>query len=177
MQAAYLTTTFFPPMGPIVQRDLHLSQLVVTGRLIAYAVFLLGGVVAGLLLARRWPVAVLPAAAVLILIGLVPEAFAPSLGMLLVGTFVTGLGGGLMVGAAFAVAARSCSPMKVMSGLAGAIVLSLVVGWVATLVLATAFSWRLAFLAALPVALLVLAGLVVGEIVVLVRRPAPAARA
>jgi hypothetical protein len=162
LQAAYLLTTLLPPMGQVVQRDLQSSSVAPIG----YVVCVVAGTAAGFFLVRRLPIAVLPAGALLALIGLPVEAFASSAGFLLVGTLINGLGGGVLVGSAVRLAAAK----PVLAGLGGALVLSWGIGWVATFVITTMFSWRLAFLAALPVALLVLAGCVVGEVVLLVRR-------
>lgn len=170
LQAAYLLTTLFPPLSQIVVRDLHISPVLVAGQLIGYVVCVLGGAAVGLFLTRQSPIAVLPAGALLTVVGLLTEAFAPSSEFLLVGTLVSGLGGGILVGSAFVLAARSAAPKPMMAGLGGAMVLSLAIGWAASFVIASALSWRLAFLAALPVALLVVVGCVVGEVVLLVRR-------
>lgn len=175
-QTAYLLSTLIGPTSTAFQQELALSTLAAMMLPVAYVASAAVGAAAGLTLGRRWPVAVVPASAVLVTIGLVALVFAPFMAVAMSGEVLCGLGGGALVATAFALATRSFTPAPVDLGIGVAMALSFAIGLFANFVLISALSWRSFFLAAIPIALLVLVAGLASEIALLTTRRTTAQR-
>jgi MFS family permease len=178
--AAGLLTAPIGPLGSAIQRDLGLSTATMTATLFApYVVATAALVAPGYLLGRRWPTATTVPALVLLVVGSVVSAFAPGAALMAVGRVVVGLGAGTVLGVALALSGqlgRWRPQARLVLGLAlGA---ALLIGPVASGMLAQALGWRWGILVDLPVATVALAVTVVSGIVMWVlraSRPSPPA--
>ncbi|MEU5949765.1 MFS transporter [Micromonospora sp. NPDC047465] len=164
------------PIGPLVSaitRDLGLSTAGMTATVVAqYTVATVALVAPGYLLGRRWPTAIALPALALLIIGSVVSAFTPGAALLAVGRVLVGLGAGTVAGAALALSSqlvRWRSRARLALGLAlGA---ALLIGPVASGMLAQALSWRTVFLADVMVATVALLSTIASGIAMWVLRP------
>lgn len=173
--AAALLTAPIGPLVSMIKRDLGLSTSAMTVTVVAqYVAATLALVAPGYLLGRRWPTATAVPALVLLIVGSVVSAFTPGAALLAVGRVIAGLGAGTAVGVALALSGqlgRWRSRARLVLGLAlGA---ALLLGPVASGMLAQAMSWRTVFLVDVPVAMVALAGTVASGIAMWVVRPSP----
>ncbi|MFI7650432.1 MFS transporter [Micromonospora sp. NPDC049460] len=152
--AAGLLTAPFGPLVSAITRDLGLSTAGMTTTVVAqYVVAAVALVAPGYLLGRRWPTVIALPALALLIVGCVVSAFTPGPALLAVGRVIVGLGAGTVAGVALALSGqlvRWRSRARLALGLAlGA---ALLIGPVASGMLAQALSWRTVFLAEVLVA-------------------------
>lgn len=173
---AFLLTSAFGPVSTAWRMDLHLASGVTLWLFVAFVVPAVLTAAGGAVLGWRWPIAVLLPAVVLMVIGVAITAFAPSVAFLLAGRVVTGLGAGAAAGLAMMLVLRAGNARTPAAAALGlATLLALVLGPLVGMVLVTTLSWRLIFLLATIISVIVLFLCVASEITVLVtsRRPAP----
>jgi hypothetical protein len=120
---------------------------------VLYLVALAAGAPAGWL-ARRWPTAAGVPALLLLAVGTVLVAESISVQALLLGRTLAGLGAGVTIGLAWGMTGQmAVARRQVRAALVAAAVLALVAGPVVTGAVDDVATWRLAFLAAVPVAI------------------------
>jgi MFS family permease len=178
LSALLATGLLAAPVGPLVStitRDLGLSTASMTVTVVAqYAVAAVALAVPGYLLGRRWPTATAVPALVLLIIGSVVSAFTPGAALFGVGRVIVGLGVGTVAGSALALSSqlgRWRSRARLTLGLAlGA---ALLIGPIASGMLAQALSWRTVFLADVLVATVALVSTIASGIAMWVLRPPP----
>jgi MFS family permease len=162
-------------MSPI-QLDLGLSGSAFL--MVGVVAYLIAGAVAfllGLLLGGRFPTAVTVPAAGVMLVGALLVAFGGPVGPLLVGRVLGGLGAGAAAGATTALVLRIRGPRGIAAAVVAALgVLAAVVAPFVNQGISAALSFRMTFLAAVPLSFVALLACAVGGIAlsVMSRRPA-----
>ncbi|MEV0325818.1 MFS transporter [Micromonospora echinospora] len=180
MVAAGLLTALIGPLGSAIKHDLGLNTAAMTVTVVApYVMATVALVAPGYLLGRQWPTAAGVPALMLLVVGSVVSAFAPGAALMAVGQVVVGLGAGTVIGVALALSSqlgRWRSRARLVLGVAlGA---TLLLGPVASGMLAQALGWRSVFLVDVLVAAVALAGAIASGIAMWVARasrPSPQA--
>ncbi|MFD0783327.1 hypothetical protein ACFQZ8_05245 [Micromonospora azadirachtae] len=167
----YLFALGFGLLGAAMQGALHLPDWAIPGHFVAYLLSALLAVPVGVLVGRRWPIAVTLPAAVLLVLGTLWSSLAPGGGSLLFSRALTGFAAGLAWGVTAALVvqmrARHVWVAPLIGGLA---VLSLAFGAVAGWLLTLGVSWRMPFLLAVPFEVVAVLATAVTGIVLLTRR-------
>lgn len=154
LAGAYLLTATSGPAGPHIVVDLGISDSTVRLLFLTFLIALLLASPLGVLLGRRFPTAVTVPATVVLILGSLVATLAPSVGILLVGRAVSGLGAGAAIGCAAALLTRvpDRRPTIVTSTVCGlAFIFAVIVGPFISATLAAATTWRWSFLLTLPV--------------------------
>ncbi|MEV4813096.1 hypothetical protein [Micromonospora avicenniae] len=168
----YLLAVTFGPLGTAMQRDLHLSDSVIPGHLVAYLLPALMAVPVGVLVGRRWPTAIALPAGVLLVIGTLLSALAPGGGSLLFSRLLTGVGAGLAWGVTAALVAQMRAQRVWLGPLIGGMaVLVLGLGAASGALLTRGLTWRMPFVLAVPFEVVAVLVTAVTGIVALTRRP------
>lgn len=134
---------------PLVSRELDGASLYALAFAGPLATGVIGMVAAGNWSDRRGPVGPLYTSVVMFVLGLLVAGTAGTMGILVVGRLVQGLGGGAMTVALYVVVARVYPPVlhaKIFAGFAAAWVIPSLIGPFAAGILAQATSWHWVFL-------------------------------
>jgi hypothetical protein len=174
---AFLLAVTIGPEWTAIRLALDLSSLAAVWIFLAYLLPAMVALPVGILAGRRWPTAVVLPAIVLLIVGSLLTAFSSGNALLLLGRAVTGFGAGLAWGVTAALVRRlAVGRAQVAPAIAGASVLSLVLGPVVGAVLSQAMTWRWTVLVAVPfeaVAFLVTAVSGIVLLVLRASRPVP----
>lgn len=138
-----------------------------------YVIAAVVGLPLGVLLGQRWPDAVATPAVFLMVPGLAISAFAMGYGMIAIGRVITGLGAGVVIGVAATLIVRTAPAQRTVVAVvaAAAMVVAAVLGWLISDLLTHGTTFRMVFLLSIPLALIVVALIILVWIMQIVRQP------